>query len=32
MIFSIIPLKKRMLLLDNRGKPILLKGISDHLG
>ena len=32
MILSMLPLKKRVLLLDNRGKPILLEDIPDCLG
>ena len=32
MILSMLPLKKKVLLLDNRGKPILLKDIPDCLG
>jgi hypothetical protein len=31
MILSMMPLEKRVLLLDNRGKPILLEDIPDHL-
>jgi hypothetical protein len=31
-ILLMISLEKRALLLDNRGKPILLKDISNYLG
>ena len=32
MILLMLPLKKRVLLLDNRGKAILLEDIPDCLG
>jgi hypothetical protein len=31
-VLSMLPLEKRALLLDNRGKPILLEDIPDCLG